>query len=101
MPTVVKTDFTLCDISADGYLNLMNDEGETREDLKLPADAELAAEVKVRSNMNYLSLSPYAFTFAHCVCCLFGLVLPPAPCFVLLHLYLCVLLCGGQKAEGV
>jgi hypothetical protein len=37
----------MCDLNADGYLTLMDDDGETREDLKLPEDAELAESIKV------------------------------------------------------
>ena len=36
----------LIDISGDGFLSMMNDNGDLREDLKLP-DGELGAQMKV------------------------------------------------------
>lgn len=47
-PTVVKTDFVLCDINDEGFLTLMDDGGETREDIRMPSGehgAELAKQV--------------------------------------------------------
>jgi len=48
-PTVRKTEFTLIDVGADGFLTLLKDNGETKEDLKLPDDedsAEMVAKLK-------------------------------------------------------
>ena len=35
----------LCDISSDGFLSLMDDNGEIRDDIKLP-DGDVGAEIK-------------------------------------------------------
>jgi translation initiation factor 5A len=35
VPTVTKNEFALLDINKDGYLTLMEDSGETKEDLKV------------------------------------------------------------------
>lgn len=40
-PIITRTEYTLVDIDAeDGFLTLMTEEGETREDLKLPTYPE-------------------------------------------------------------
>ncbi len=36
VPNVSRKDYQLLDCSDDGYLSLMDDTGETREDLKIP-----------------------------------------------------------------
>eukprot|EP00428_Durinskia_dybowskii_P063029 CAMPEP_0170384014 /NCGR_PEP_ID=MMETSP0117_2-20130122/15777_1 /TAXON_ID=400756 /ORGANISM="Durinskia baltica, Strain CSIRO CS-38" /LENGTH=159 /DNA_ID=CAMNT_0010639745 /DNA_START=40 /DNA_END=519 /DNA_ORIENTATION=+ len=36
VPTIVRKEYTLTDIQEDGYLCLMDDEGNTREDVTLP-----------------------------------------------------------------
>ncbi len=41
-PIVTKTDYQLLDIDADGYCSLMDDDGNTRQDLKLPKEEEFA-----------------------------------------------------------
>lgn len=41
-----REDYQLTDISDDGYLTLMTDGGDLREDLKLP-DGELGAQLRV------------------------------------------------------
>ncbi|OMJ68015.1 hypothetical protein SteCoe_34665 [Stentor coeruleus] len=38
VPVITREDWTLVDISRDGYASLMNDSGETKEDLKVPDD---------------------------------------------------------------
>jgi translation initiation factor 5A len=35
VPIVVKNELALLDINSDGYLTMMNDEGEQKEDLKV------------------------------------------------------------------
>jgi len=45
VPHVKREDYQLTDISDDGYLTLMNDGGDLREDLKLP-DGELGAQLR-------------------------------------------------------
>merc|ERR1719209_2901948 len=46
VPNVVRKDLQLVDIDGD-YLSLMDDTGETRDDIKVPDD-ELGAEIKER-----------------------------------------------------
>jgi len=45
VPNVNRCDFQLIDISDDGYVSLMNDKGDTRDDLRLP-EGELAAKIR-------------------------------------------------------
>lgn len=45
VPHVKREDYQLTDISDDGYLTLMGDGGELREDLKLP-DGELGSNLR-------------------------------------------------------
>jgi len=45
VPNVSRIDFQLIDISDDGFVTLMTDKGDTRDDLRLP-DGELAAKIK-------------------------------------------------------
>jgi len=45
VPVVKREDFTLIDISGDGYLSMMNDQGDLREDLKLP-DGDIGVQIK-------------------------------------------------------
>ena len=45
VPNVVRKDLQLVDIDGD-YLSLMDDSGDTRDDIKVPED-ELGAEIRV------------------------------------------------------
>jgi len=45
VPNVSRKDFQLLDVSDDGYLSLMDDGGNTRDDLKVP-DGEIGEEIK-------------------------------------------------------
>ena len=45
-PFVKTQAYQLLDIGHDGRLSLMDDEGETREDLNMPEDEELASKLK-------------------------------------------------------
>ena len=45
-PVVKTNNMTLLDIGKDGILSLMDDDGNTREDLNLPPDEELAGQIK-------------------------------------------------------
>lgn len=48
IPVVTRKDFDLIDISDDGFLTLMDEEGNTKEDLKLPESPEnYARELKI------------------------------------------------------
>ncbi|KAB7493965.1 UNVERIFIED_CONTAM: hypothetical protein RMT77_015581 [Armadillidium vulgare] len=47
VPVVKRADYQLVDISADGYLSLMLESGELREDIKLP-EGDLGADIKQR-----------------------------------------------------
>jgi len=45
VPNVSRNDFQLIDISDDGFVTLMNDKGDTRDDLKLP-DGDLGVKIR-------------------------------------------------------
>jgi len=45
VPNVNRSDFQLIDISDDLYVTLMNEKGDTRDDLKLP-DGEMGQKIK-------------------------------------------------------
>ena len=45
-PFIKSVSYSLMDIASDGILTLMDDENNTREDLSLPPDEELAAQIK-------------------------------------------------------
>lgn len=45
VPNVSRSDFQLIDISDDGYVSLMNDKGDTRDDLKLP-EGDLGQKIR-------------------------------------------------------
>lgn len=45
VPHVKREDYQLTDVSDDGYLCLMSDGGELREDLKIP-DGEVGAQLR-------------------------------------------------------
>jgi len=45
VPNVNRNDFQLIDISDDGFATLMNDKGDTRDDLKLP-EGELGTKIR-------------------------------------------------------
>ena len=40
IPVVTRKDYDLIDISDDGFMTLMDEDGETKEDLKLPENPE-------------------------------------------------------------
>lgn len=46
VPNVSRIDFQLIDISDDGFVTLMTDKGDTRDDLRLPNDGDLAAKIR-------------------------------------------------------
>jgi len=45
VPNVTRNDFQLIDISDDGFVTLMNDKGDTRQDLRLP-EGELGDKIR-------------------------------------------------------
>lgn len=45
VPHVKREDYQLTDISDDGYLSLMSDNGDLREDLRLP-EGDLGSQIK-------------------------------------------------------
>ena len=48
MPNIARAEYTLLDINDEGFLTLMMENGDTREDLKLPTgteDADKLAEM--------------------------------------------------------
>lgn len=46
VPNVTRLDYQLIDVTDDGYVSLMTDKGETREDLRLPDDPDLQKKIK-------------------------------------------------------
>ena len=40
VPNIKRTQYTMIDVDADGYITLMDKQGSTRQDLKLPDDTE-------------------------------------------------------------
>ncbi|XP_066269917.1 eukaryotic translation initiation factor 5A-like [Branchiostoma lanceolatum] len=47
VPNVVRIEYTLIDITSDGGVSLMDEQGEMRDDLKLP-EGKLGEEIKVK-----------------------------------------------------
>jgi len=47
VPFCKRTDYQLVDISADGFLTLMEDNGDVREDIKMP-EGDLATEIRTK-----------------------------------------------------
>mmetsp|Transcript_40756 Transcript_40756/g.81652 ORF Transcript_40756/g.81652 Transcript_40756/m.81652 type:complete len:158 (+) Transcript_40756:35-508(+) len=45
-PIVDRTDLQLVDVTDEGFLSLMTDSAETRDDMKLPDDSALAEKIK-------------------------------------------------------
>ncbi|XBH65457.1 hypothetical protein VPH35_119048 [Triticum aestivum] len=46
VPHVYRTDYQLIDITDDGYVSLLTDNGNTKDDLKLPTDDALLCQIK-------------------------------------------------------
>eukprot|EP00897_Mesotaenium_endlicherianum_P008467 jgi/Mesen1/7649/ME000040S07213 len=46
VPEVIRTDFQLIDISEDGFVSLLTENGETKDDLRLPTDDSLLSQLK-------------------------------------------------------
>ncbi|WJX32083.1 Eukaryotic translation initiation factor 5A-4 [Trifolium repens] len=46
VPHVNRTDYQLIDISEDGFVSLLTDNGNTKDDLKLPTDDSLLTQIK-------------------------------------------------------
>eukprot|EP00754_Rhynchopus_humris_P005854 Rhum_TRINITY_DN12891_c0_g2::Rhum_TRINITY_DN12891_c0_g2_i1::g.55084::m.55084/K03263/EIF5A; translation initiation factor 5A len=44
-PNVTRSEYILIDVGPDGNLSLQDDSGEVRDDLNLPKDEELAAQI--------------------------------------------------------
>jgi translation initiation factor 5A len=49
VPNIVRKEYTLIDISDDGYTNLMDEQGNTKEDVMLPSD-DVGANIRVMFN---------------------------------------------------
>ena len=54
VPNIKRTPYTAIDVDADGYLTLMDKQGSTRQDLKLPDDTEDDQKLseKIREALN-------------------------------------------------
>lgn len=46
VPHVNRTDYQLIDISEDGFVSLLTENGNTKDDLRLPTDENLLAQIK-------------------------------------------------------
>ncbi|KAL0420964.1 UNVERIFIED_CONTAM: Eukaryotic translation initiation factor 5A-2 [Sesamum latifolium] len=46
VPHVNRTDYQLIDISEDGFVSLLTDNGNTKDDLRLPTDENLLSQIK-------------------------------------------------------
>ncbi|KGN62994.1 eukaryotic translation initiation factor 5A-2 [Cucumis sativus] len=46
VPEVTRTDYQLIDISEDGFVSLLTDNGSTKDDLRLPTDESLLTQIK-------------------------------------------------------
>jgi len=46
VPEVTRTDYQLIDVSDDGFVSLLMDNGETKDDLRLPTDEALLTQIK-------------------------------------------------------
>jgi len=46
VPHISRIEYTLVDITDEGFLSLMAENGDTKEDIRLPADAELAKQIR-------------------------------------------------------
>ncbi|XP_028119945.1 eukaryotic translation initiation factor 5A-4-like isoform X2 [Camellia sinensis] len=46
VPHVTRTDYQLIDISEDGFVSLLIENGNTKDDLKLPTDESLLSQIK-------------------------------------------------------
>lgn len=67
VPHVKREDYQLTDISDDGYLTLMNDGGDLREDLKLP-DGELGVQLRSEFDNGKELLVSIFMVFIDCSC---------------------------------
>ncbi|EFJ34513.1 hypothetical protein SELMODRAFT_142541 [Selaginella moellendorffii] len=45
VPEVTRTDYQLIDISEDGFVSLLTENGDTKDDLRLPTDDQLNAQI--------------------------------------------------------
>ena len=46
VPNISRAEYSLLDVDEDGQLSLMTEDGETKDDLNLPPDTELAEEIQ-------------------------------------------------------
>lgn len=46
VPEVTRTDYQLIDVSEDGFVSLLTDSGDTKDDLRLPTDDQLLSTIK-------------------------------------------------------
>jgi translation initiation factor 5A len=46
VPHVKRTEYQLIDLNDEGYMSLMDESGETREDLRIDADSDIGKEIQ-------------------------------------------------------
>ncbi|KAM6968576.1 eukaryotic translation initiation factor 5A-1-like [Tautogolabrus adspersus] len=62
VPNVTRRDYQVCDLDGDGFLTLMDDSGDTREDLKVPEnDVGKDIEKKFTNGDNFMTVKPPGF----------------------------------------
>ena len=70
VPNVKRTEWTLVDINEDGFVTIMDDSGETREDLKIP-EGEAGDDIRKKfENLEgdaALLVSLYLLTSTWCI----------------------------------
>ncbi|KAK8959024.1 Eukaryotic translation initiation factor 5A-1/2 [Platanthera guangdongensis] len=76
VPHVNRTDYQLIDISSDGFLSLLTENGNTKDDLRLPTDDALLSQVSV-----------FAFIFDLPISCLMAIEILVQITFYFLVIY--------------
>ncbi|PPS01056.1 hypothetical protein GOBAR_AA19602 [Gossypium barbadense] len=59
VPHVNRTDYQLIDISEDGFVSLLTESGNTKDDLRLPTDEFLLTQKRFKSFPRYVAKSVY------------------------------------------
>ncbi|XP_060973742.1 eukaryotic translation initiation factor 5A isoform X1 [Cannabis sativa] len=65
VPHVNRTDYQLIDISEDGFVSLLTDNGNTKDDLRLPTDDNLLSQVPHFETLPSLDLS-FSYILTKC-----------------------------------
>ncbi|KAL8518612.1 hypothetical protein ACS0TY_009819 [Phlomoides rotata] len=68
VPHVNRTDYQLIDISEDGFVSLLTDNGNTKDDLKLPTDDNMLTQVYNYFNLTILIIFSMSITLVLVFC---------------------------------